>query len=66
MLARAFLTNKKILLLDEPFNDLDPEYKEKVRSLIYKMRKDHTIVIIEQNKTFSDYDQQIILHPQHV
>ena len=66
MLARAFLTNKKILLLDEPFNDLDPEYKEKVKSLIYKMRKDHTIVIIEQNKTFSDYDQQIILHPQHV
>ena len=65
MLARAFLTNKKIMLLDEPFNDLDTEVKERVISIINKMRNEHTFVIIEQNKTFSDYDNQINILPQH-
>ena len=65
MLARAFLTNKKIMLFDEPFNDLDKEFREKVIALIYKMRTKHTFIIIEQNKTFSDYDNQINILPQH-
>jgi len=44
-LARALLTNKKIILLDEPFHGLDLKSKSVVCDMLLELKRDHTIVI---------------------
>ena len=53
IIVRALLSNKKILLLDEPFSDLDDLYKEKVIELLKVKSKTNTIIIIDKDKNSS-------------
>lgn len=53
IIVRALLSKKKILLLDEPFTDLDDFYKEKVIDLLKVKSKTHTIIIIDKDKNSS-------------
>jgi len=46
MLARAIAKNPKILLLDEPFSNLDPESKERIPSLITRLHEAHELTTI--------------------
>jgi len=48
MLARAFAKNPKILLLDEPFSNLDPDSRGQIPSLITRLHeeKDLTTLIV--------------------
>jgi len=46
LLARAFLTNPEIVLLDEPTAALDPESAKRVRSFIYKQNKKYGTSIL--------------------
>jgi ABC-type multidrug transport system fused ATPase/permease subunit len=48
MIARALLTKKKILLMDEPFRDLDGLYVDQVSYILDSMRKDKTILITDK------------------
>lgn len=50
MLARALLTNKKIILLDEPFEGLDETLVDRLITIIEEYRTNHTIMIIDRNK----------------
>ncbi len=46
-IARALLTRKKILLLDEPFTDLDETFKEKFIAVLHSLKRSKTIVVID-------------------
>ena len=59
MIARALLTNKKIILLDEPFKDLEMEYQERLSDILNELKSKHTIVIISG-------ENQTILNPDHL
>ncbi|PIY69001.1 hypothetical protein COY90_02935 [Candidatus Roizmanbacteria bacterium CG_4_10_14_0_8_um_filter_39_9] len=43
-LAAALCGDPKILILDEPTSGLDPIEQEKIRNLIYKIRKNKTVI----------------------
>jgi zinc/manganese transport system ATP-binding protein len=46
MLARAIAKEPKILLLDEPFSNLDPESREKIPSLITRLHEEGELTTI--------------------
>jgi zinc/manganese transport system ATP-binding protein len=46
MLARAIAKEPKILLLDEPFSNLDPESKDKIPSLMRQLHEETELTII--------------------
>ncbi len=45
-LAKSFINNPKVLLLDEPTASLDPETADMVRKILLKEQKEHGISII--------------------
>lgn len=60
LIARALLTNKKIILLDEPFTDLDATFKNNVIEQLTKLRKKRTILVIDKDRnTQLRYDDVI-------
>jgi len=46
MLARAFAKNPKILLLDEPFSNLDPDSRGQIPSLITRLHKEQDLTTL--------------------
>lgn len=48
-MARAFVNDSKLLLIDEPSKGLAPVVVEKVMEAILEMKKSTTIVLVEQN-----------------
>jgi len=45
-IARALLKNSKIILLDEATSALDNINQEKIKKVIFKLAKDHTILVV--------------------
>ncbi len=50
--ARAFLTNKPILLIDEPFQDLDEEATLLISQALQQQQKKKTIILFSQQHDF--------------
>ena len=48
-LARAFLYDSKILLLDEPTKELDEENVSRVRAIIKELSKDRLVILVSHN-----------------
>ncbi|WP_102692280.1 ABC transporter ATP-binding protein [Rummeliibacillus pycnus] len=48
-MARAFVNDSKLLLIDEPSKGLAPIVVEKVMEAIIEMKKKTTIILVEQN-----------------
>lgn len=48
-IARAYLNNNQLLLIDEPSKGLAPIMVEKVMESILEMKKETTIILVEQN-----------------
>lgn len=63
-IARSFLTDKKIMLLDEPFNDLENTSRIKVVSYIESMKGKHTFIVVDNNKINISYDKHISLQAE--
>ena len=45
-IARALMKESKILLLDEATSALDNVNQEKIKKVIYKLSKDHTVIVV--------------------
>lgn len=62
LITRALLTNKKIILFDEPFFDLDTQYQQVVSGIINRLKTDHTILVIDSSDNkMLNYDKVIQL-----
>ena len=48
-LARALITDRPIVLLDEPFTALDPERKESVRALVSEACREKTLILVSHD-----------------
>ncbi|KMJ57886.1 branched-chain amino acid ABC transporter ATP-binding protein [Bacillus sp. LL01] len=48
-ISRAYVNNSKLLLIDEPSKGLAPIMVEKVMNSIQEMKKETTIILVEQN-----------------
>jgi ABC-type Fe3+/spermidine/putrescine transport system ATPase subunit len=44
--ARAIVSEPRILLMDEPFSALDPEIREEMRDLVGRLHKEHGVTIL--------------------
>jgi ATP-binding cassette subfamily B protein len=61
-LARAFLRNPKILILDEPTSNLDSKTEEEIqRSLEILMRGRTTFIIAHRLSTVRDADRILVI-----
>lgn len=49
LLSRAFVANSKLLLFENPFNNLDSQDCQKVTSLLKQAKSNGTIIVIETN-----------------
>ncbi|OGG13634.1 hypothetical protein A2773_06185 [Candidatus Gottesmanbacteria bacterium RIFCSPHIGHO2_01_FULL_39_10] len=56
-LAKAFLNNPRVLLLDEPTASLDPDIAEKVRSIILDQNKKNKIAILFTSHNMSEVEE---------
>jgi zinc/manganese transport system ATP-binding protein len=64
MLARALVKNPKILLLDEPFSNLDADSREKIPSLISRLHEENeftTIVVTHDVHHLMDQCMRVIV-----
>ena len=59
-MARAFVNDSKLLLIDEPSKGLAPIVIEKVMEAIAEMKKKTTIVLVEQNFMMASTNRRYI------
>lgn len=48
-IARTIAVNPEVILMDEPASALDPISTTKIEDLIFKLKKDYTIIIVTHN-----------------
>jgi putative ABC transport system ATP-binding protein len=61
-MARAFITNPKILFADEPTGNLDEENADHIRDLLFGMNKEQstTLVLVTHNLELAQRTQRIL------
>ena len=56
-LAKAFLNDPKLLLLDEPTASLDPDIADRARKLIKKLQKERNVTIIYTSHNMAEIEE---------
>jgi len=59
-LLRAFLSNKEIIIIDEPTSSLDPESKEQVINMINYLFVNKTVLIVTHDREFIKSVEDVI------
>jgi putative ABC transport system ATP-binding protein len=61
-MARAFITNPKILFADEPTGNLDEENAHHITELLFGMNREHntTLVLVTHNLELAQRTQRIL------
>lgn len=61
-MARAFITNPRILFADEPTGNLDEENADHIRALLFGMNKEvgTTLVLVTHNQELAQQTQRIL------
>jgi urea transport system ATP-binding protein len=62
-IARAMLTNPKVVLLDEPTEGIQPNIVEQIEQVIVRLNREYgvTIVLVEQNVNFARRSSQTFM-----
>ena len=60
IIARCFLKNAKIILMDDIINSLDKEHEKLVLDLLEELKKDHTIVVISNSPEILSRADQVL------
>jgi len=67
LIARALVSNPKLLLLDEPTSSLDDYVERELYDLLLELNKDMTIVVVTHDISFvSSYVEKVICVNRHV
>lgn len=69
-LARAIVTNPKVMLLDEPLSNLDPKLRESMRFEIKKLQREFGFTIIfvthDQSEAMALSDRMLVMDMGHI
>lgn len=64
LLLRSLLGHKRLLVLEDPLDGMNDEFKHKMMLYLNKIKKNTTIIIVSQNQTLTQLADQH-LHLQH-
>ena len=56
-LAKAFINNPELLLLDEPTASLDPDVADKVRKMLLKIQKEKGVTVLYTSHNMSEIEE---------
>jgi lipopolysaccharide export system ATP-binding protein len=68
-IARALVTNPRLILLDEPFTGVDPKAVEELTDEILRLRSDHIAILLTDHnvhETLKATDRSYVIHEGHV
>lgn len=63
-ILRSLLSNSDIVILDEPFNDIDRETKKIVQTLIEYFGKEKYLIIITHTQDINNYQMKYLIRDQ--
>jgi lipopolysaccharide export system ATP-binding protein len=68
-IARALVTNPRLILLDEPFSGVDPKAVEELRNEILRLRHEHIAILLTDHnvhETLKVTDRSYVIHEGQV
>lgn len=60
-ILRALFNNAPILIFDEPTSSLDPDTKDFILSILYKLLQERTVILITHNPELMKYADKIVV-----
>ncbi|RMZ58440.1 ATP-binding cassette domain-containing protein [Chryseobacterium nematophagum] len=62
LLLRTLVGEKKLLILEDPFDGMDDTFKTKMKDYLMKLKQDSTIIVVSENENLiNDADQRLLV-----
>lgn len=65
-IARVIIKNSKIMIFDESLSMIDKKDIEIFKEILLELKKNHTIIIIDREKSVNDIADNIVIIDEHV